>query len=202
LVGTAKGSARAFTIDSLLKLTQTRSSSNKELSVLDFIADEVLRNSKITRCPFDFFLDIPDLEEAARTPLSEINSEFDQLILDLDMVRREWDKISEEKSSTAATIGDGIMGKREIIQKFHEIDIVKINKSLKKLSDFIDESSSKLSKLKLAIDHTKRYSEEMVQYFGARGSGVESGSILSYLHEFCVLAKDSIQRARKRIEAK
>ena len=57
--GTQKGDAIGFTIDSLLKLTQTKSVC-KKLTVLDYIVDAILE--KDDQSPIDFVEELPDLE--------------------------------------------------------------------------------------------------------------------------------------------
>jgi hypothetical protein len=81
--GTAKGGARGITVDSLLKLTQTKSTC-KSMNFLDFVVDSLLKaDDEETRSILTFAEDLPDLGGASKMPLGELCAQVAQLQADL-----------------------------------------------------------------------------------------------------------------------
>ena len=103
--GTAKGEAQGITVDSLLKLTQTKSTCNNGMTVLDFVVDLLSGLTSENAAadtsghPLDFHLDIPFLEEVSRLPLSELNSEISDLNAALTNAELELSKLRGEAAA-------------------------------------------------------------------------------------------------------
>jgi hypothetical protein len=126
--GTVKGGAQGITVDSLLKLTQTKSVC-KRMTVLDYIVESLLAkwprdqdgavdldasanasalNASVLHaaagghddlCPLDFFLDLPDLDDATRLPMGEISGTVAALGQALEGAKRELKKVEEEAAA-------------------------------------------------------------------------------------------------------
>uniref|UniRef100_A0A7S2WBB6 FH2 domain-containing protein n=1 Tax=Rhizochromulina marina TaxID=1034831 RepID=A0A7S2WBB6_9STRA len=97
--GTQKGGAMGFTVDSLLKLTQTRSVC-KSMTVLDYIVDTLL--SKEEADVVDFREELQDLESASRLPMTELCSEAQSLCGGVQTAKRELKNIRNDRENKAS----------------------------------------------------------------------------------------------------
>ena len=80
--GTHAGDARGFKLDSLLKLTQTKSH-DKKMTVLDFLveseAEETSKSKDINNLAGLWVNELRGLSDAARLRRNEMQKEFNQL---------------------------------------------------------------------------------------------------------------------------
>jgi len=107
--GTSKGGARGITVDSLLKLTQTKSTC-KTMSFLDFVVDSLLNAGDDTSPSIlTFFDDLPDLVAASKIPLSELSAQVAQLQADLREAESEL-KLLRKDDAERATMHLGHRG--------------------------------------------------------------------------------------------
>jgi diaphanous 1 len=84
--GTYRGGAQGFTLDSLLKLTLTKSTANKRLTLLDYIVTSVLSK---TPHLLDWPVDLKHLDKAVRIKDVELFSSVKKLELRLESLERE-----------------------------------------------------------------------------------------------------------------
>jgi hypothetical protein len=81
-----RGSAFGFSIDTLTKLADTKSSTNSKISILHFIAKTI--DNKMPSCK-GIFEDLPSLEKAMKVSLPAINQEVAEIVKGFKMIENE-----------------------------------------------------------------------------------------------------------------
>ena len=99
--GTRSGGAAGFKLDSLLKLTQTKSADGK-LTVLDYIV--MIFAVKSQRDVLNLTLEFPNIQVASRIIISELMNDVKSMCLDLKKCQFELDSMKRDQSSDKGII--------------------------------------------------------------------------------------------------
>ena len=116
-----RGNAFGFSIDTLTKLGDTKSSTNSKISFLHFIAKTI--ENKLPTCK-GILEDLPSLEKAMKISLPAINQEVNEIVKGFKMIENEI-QMTESRSSSGKT--------KDMFSSVMKASCIKItNKNVKK----------------------------------------------------------------------
>ncbi|KAJ3680296.1 hypothetical protein LUZ60_016574 [Juncus effusus] len=117
--GTARGSGIGFRLDSLLKLSDARASSNSKMTLMHYLCKDLAR-----RLPevLDFHKELASLDQAAKIQLKSLAEEMQALNKGLEMVEQEL-----TKSENDGPVSDAFRKKLKEFVSVAEADIGSLN---------------------------------------------------------------------------
>ena len=180
--GTHAGDARGLKLDSLLKLTQTKSH-DKKMTVLDFLveseAEETSRSNDGNNLAGLWVNELRGLDDAARLRRNEMQKEFNQLKSGMDSVKRIAD---------ASQVGDEVVG-----------DFLELSFS-SACNDFVSRHASKIQTLKCLLDEMISLCDSVALYFGEIPKSYDVSQAFSILHTFSKTYESSLKKYKERVE--
>lgn len=179
--GTHAGGARGFKLDSLLKLTQTKSQ-DKKTTVLDFLVEseaEEAKNGNNINLAGSWVKELKDLSNAARLRRNEIVKEFNRLKSGMEAVER----ISNANHIEEDDVGD-----------FLEMAFSSA------CNEFVSKDSRKIQMLHTQLDDMGRLCVTVAQYFGEDPKTYDVSKAFNTLGVFSKTYESSLKKYTERVE--
>jgi len=170
--GTMKGGASGFKMDSLLKLTQTKSVDGR-MTVIDYIV--MTFAAKNQREVLDLASEFPEVQPASKMLMSEMVLE--------------------------ARTGGGDLNKckAELIRMKNEAtDYIRGSPGISRLENFIKEATSTIKTLETERDDAIKTCQELSKYFGEDGNEQNAVPIFGILFEFANLLSAAVKKYDQR----
>lgn len=186
--GTKKGDAKGITIDSLMKLIHIKSNC-KSLTLLDFIAESLNHDGNDA---LHFCEELPDLVQAARLSLNELQSQIEILKTGVIAAEEELSELEAEMASHVSAssfpsrqddTGVSVSSSASVQEHARESTRFEVlHLATQNLQGFLIESHSSLKGLEVAMNDAKLKEVAMRIYFGDHR--LDSVQLFALLKEF------------------
>jgi len=168
--GTRTGGVSGFKLDSLLKLTETKSVDGKN-NILDFIIQ--IYNEKNDRESLNFIEDFPESTDVCRTVFAEIMAEVHSVKNQIEKCKQEIQQMDEKKHQGRGKV---------------------------KLKGFIAYAQSKFEKLENSKEGASKKCRNMANYFGEKDGEKSAIAIISILVQFASAVNQSLKKFDNQLE--
>jgi len=168
--GTRTGGVSGFKLDSLLKLTETKSVDGKN-NILDFIIQ--IYNEKNDRESLNFIEDFPESTDVCRTVFAEIVAEVHSVKNQIEKCKKELQQMDEKKHQGRGKV---------------------------KLKAFITYAQSKFEKLENSKEEAAKKCRNMANYFGEKDGEKSAIAIINILVKFASAVNQSLKKFDNQLE--
>jgi hypothetical protein len=192
--GTRTGGAAGFKMDSLLKLTQTKSADGKT-TVLDYLVED-LYLAKGERHKLDLLSDFPECSTASRMLIGDLVAE----------VKAMQDSVAECKKELEALRKESLgknTGVSSAIAKIESQDKNSIHGAIARLEEFSVMAEEIVASLSNEKDEALKASTDLCLYCGEGSGSTAATSLLGILSEFATNIQSAVRKSddkRKRSE--
>eukprot|EP00977_Amphora_coffeiformis_P024769 scaffold17083_cov134-Amphora_coffeaeformis.AAC.1 len=191
--GTRTGGAAGFKLDSLLKLTQTKSADGKT-TVLDYLVEDVFI-AKGERHKLELTCDFPDCSTAGRMLIGDLVAEVKAM---QDSVTQCKDELEALRKEAHSNIG----GVKSAIANIESQEKNSIYGAIERLEAFVDSAETIVKSLAKDKDDALTASRELCMYCGEGSGTAAATSLLGILSEFATNIESAVKKSDEKRKAK
>ena len=191
--GTRTGRAAGFKLDSLLKLTQTKSADGKT-TVLDYLVEDLFI-AKGERHKLDLNSDFPESSTASRMLIGDLVAEVKAMHESVAQCKTELEALRKE------SLGKNT-GVSSAIAKIESQEKNSIHGAIRRLESFIGTAEEIVDSLSKEKDEALQASRELCMYCGEGGGTAAATTLLGILSEFANNIESAVRKFDEKKKAK